>query len=119
MSKRRRGTVILERNGKILLTAMSGDTYLLPGGGADKGETRFRAAIRELQEETGLYAHEAKILFNHESRSNKHTVVLAKAKGTAKPRDEVKKIAWYKPGSKLKMSGATKIIIEKYYELKK
>jgi len=113
--KRRRGTAIVETPKGILLTAMSRGTYLLPGGGANKGESRFRAAIRELEEETGLMANEAKIIFNHESHSHKHTVVLIKARGTPKPRQEVKYIAYFKPGCKLKLSTGTKDIIKKYY----
>jgi len=35
---------------------MSGGTFLLPSGEANKGESRFRVATRELEEETGLRA---------------------------------------------------------------
>ncbi len=92
MAKRRRGTAIVESSRGILLTSMSKGPYLLPGGGARRGETRFRAAIRETEEETGLRAYYAKILFQHESHSHRHTVVLVKARGTARPRQEVKYI---------------------------
>jgi len=118
IQKRRRGTAIVETSKGILLTAMSGGTYLLPGGGANKGESRFRAAIRELEEETSLLANEAKIIFQHESHSHQHTVVLVKAKGTPRPRQEVKYLKWNKPGMQIKMSQATKKIIEKYYKWK-
>lgn len=118
VDKRRRGTVILETSKGILLTAMSDGTFLLPGGGTNKGESRFRAAIRELEEETGLIAYSARILFNYESHNHEHTVVLIKAKGTPKPRHEIKYIDYYKPGKKIKISTGTKDIIKKYYELK-
>jgi 8-oxo-dGTP diphosphatase len=117
--KRRRGTVIVETNKGILLTAMSAETYLLPGGGANKGESRFRAAIRELEEETGLLANYAKIIFNHESKSHNHTIVLIKAKGKPKPKHEIKYINYYIPSKKIKISKGTKDIIEKYYKWKK
>jgi 8-oxo-dGTP diphosphatase len=117
--KRRRGTAIVETNKGILLTAMSGGFFLLPGGGANKGESRFRAAIRELEEETGLIANFAEIIFDHESKSHNHTVVLIKAKGTPKPKEEVKYIDYYTPNSKLKISKGTKDIIDKYFEWKK
>ena len=52
--KRRRGTAIVETEHGVLLTAMSKGGFLLPGGGTNHNETRFRAAIRELEEETGL-----------------------------------------------------------------
>ncbi len=118
MGKRRRGTAILETEKGILLTAMRGRTFLLPGGGANKGESRFRAAIRELEEETGLMANYAKIIFRHESHSHQHTVVLVKAKGTPKPKREVKYIDYFKPGKKIRISKGTKEIIKKYYEWK-
>jgi len=115
MSKRRRGTAILETEKGILLTAMSGGTFLLPGGGANKGESRFRAAIRELEEETGLMANYAKIIFRHESHSHEHTVVLVKARGTPKPKHEVRYIDYFKHGKNIKISKGTKDIIKKYY----
>ena len=118
MGKRRRGTAILENSKGILLTAMSDETYLLPGGGANKGESRFRAAIRELEEETGLMANYAKIIFRYETHSQDHTVVLVKAKGSPKPKHEVKYIDYYKPGKNIKISKGTKDIMEKYYEWK-
>jgi len=118
MSKRRRGTAILETEKGILLTAMSRGTFLLPGGGANKGESRFRAAIRELEEETGLMANYAKIIFRHESHSHEHSVVLVRAKGTPKPKHEVKYIDYYKPDKNIKISKGTKDIIKKYYEWK-
>jgi len=118
MSKRRRGTAILETEKGILLTAMSRGTFLLPGGGANKGESRFRAAIRELEEETGLMANYAKIIFQHESHSHEHTVVLVKTRGTPKPKHEIKYIDYFKPGKNIKISKGTKGIIKKYYKWK-
>lgn len=119
MAKTRRGTVILETDKGILLTKMKGDVFLLPGGKAERGESRFRAAIRELEEETGLIANYAEIIFKHESYSRAHTVVLAKAEGTPKPSQEVKFIDYYTPGCSLKMSKGTRDIIEKYLEWRK
>jgi len=113
----RRGTAIVEIKKGILLTAIN-KTFLLPGGRCKKGETRFLAAIRELKEETGLLAYDAKIIFNLESKSNRHTVVLIKAKGTARPRQEVNKIHYYNLGDSIRMSQGTKLILKKYYEWK-
>jgi len=115
---RRRGTAIVDTDKGILLTAMSDGMFLLPGGGAEKGESRFRAAIRELEEETGLIANYAEIIFRHESHSNEHTVVLIKAKGIPRPKREVKYIDYYTPRKYIKMSPGTKDIIKKYYAWK-
>ncbi len=116
---RKRGTIIIETDEGILLTAMSSGTYLLPGGGVNKGESRFRAAIRELEEETGLKANYAEIIFRHVSKSQEHTVVLVKARGIPFPKREIKFIDYYQPNKKIKMSSGTKEIIEKYYHWKK
>ncbi|MFH1211764.1 MAG: NUDIX domain-containing protein [Candidatus Woesearchaeota archaeon] len=119
MIKQRRGTAIVEMPEGILLAAMRNGKFLLPGGRAEKGESRFRAAIRELEEETGLVACYAKTIFQHESHSQRHLVVLIKAHGTPKPGCEIKHITFYQEGRKLRMSGGTKDILRKYFEWKR
>lgn len=99
------------------------------GGGANRGESRIEAAMRELREETGLKPYYAKYLFRHMGRVHKshghgyfqdhHTVCLIKAHGTPSPRHEIKHVAYYKPGSGVRISGVTREIIEKYYSYKK
>ena len=61
-----------------------------------------------------MLANSAEIIFKHESRHNKHTVVLIKARGTPKPKREVKVIEYYNHNKKIKMSQGTKDIIKKY-----
>jgi len=46
--------VIFETTQGILVVAGNRGTFMLPGGGANKGESRFVAALRELTEETSL-----------------------------------------------------------------
>lgn len=127
--KRRRGTAIVETEDGILVTAGRNKVFLLPGGGANKGETRTKAAMRELREETGLKSYYAKFLFRHVGKVHKshghgyfqdhHTVCLVKAHGTLKPQHEIRYIAFYKPGSGIHISGVTKEIIDRYYAYKK
>ena len=129
IQKRRRGTAIVETEKGIIVTAGRSKIFLLPGGGANKHETRMQAAMRELREETGLKPYHAKYLFHHSGRIHKsygygyfrdhHTVCLVKAKGTPLPHHEIKYIAFYKPGSGINISGVTKEIIERYYTYKK
>ena len=129
IKKRRRGTAIVETEEGILVTAGRSKVFLLPGGGANRGESRTKAAMRELREETGLKPYYAKYLFSHRGRVLKshghgyfqdyHTVCLVKAHGTPRPRQEIKYVAFYKPGSGVRISGVTREIIEKYYNHKK
>jgi len=129
VEKRRRGTALVETEQGILVTAGRGGVFLLPGGGANRGESRTKAAMRELREETGLKPYYVKYLFRHVGKVHKshghgyfqdhHTVCLVKAHGTPRPRHEVKHVAFYKPGSGVCISGVTREIIEKYYSYKK
>jgi len=64
----------------VLVLADGGHLWLLPGGGAEAGETRMEAVIREVREETGMRAYGAIALFTHET-TNRHTVFLVNATG--------------------------------------
>lgn len=84
---RRRGTAIVEytwqgQQGLIVVAdGPKGDGWLLPGGGAENGESRMAAALRELTEETGLTPYATLYLFNH-TAINEHKVYLVRATGT-------------------------------------
>lgn len=129
VSRRRRGTAIVETERGILVTASSNKVFLLPGGGANKNETRIQATMRELLEETGLKPYEVKYLFHHMGQIHKshgrgyfrdhHTVCLVKAIGTPQPHHEIRYIEYYKPGSDIHISKVSKEIIERYYAYKR
>ena len=122
ITKRRRGTAIVETENGILLTSGSWHgAFMLPGGKARDNETRTKAAARELHEETGLTADSIKFLFHYTGEIHKrfhyrdyHTVCLIQTSGRASPCHEIKRIEYYKPICKIKLSSDTKAIIERY-----
>jgi len=129
---RRRGTAIVETQRGILLTSgRRGRPFILPGGGAERDESRFVAALRELTEETGLLPYAAEIIFKHKGKirptmsgrhkfQDQHTVCLVKASGTPRPGGgDAKRIAYYYPGCDAWISITTREIIDRYFEWKK
>jgi len=130
ISKRRRGTVIVDTSAGILIVSSSKEKkfFLLPGGGAEYYESRKQAALRELQEETNLKADSVIYLFSHVGATfefkgslqrNHHKVFLVKTNGIPQPTNEIKYIEYYKPGDPTRLSSSTKEIIEKYLMSKK
>jgi ADP-ribose pyrophosphatase YjhB (NUDIX family) len=126
---RRRGTAIVDTPQGILVCSGKRKVFLLPGGGAEKWESRKKAAIRELKEETGLRTHSCKYIFYHKGSKHKtfsgrnrfrdvSKVFLIKAMGNARPRHEIKHIAYYKDGN-VNVSYNTKKMIDRYLKMKK
>lgn len=127
---RRRGTAIVETKKGILVTASRHGPFLLPGGGAEKWESRRRATKRELKEETGLESYDCKYLFTYNEPKynsdgkkrkirNLHKVFLIKATGTPKPNyHDVSRIDYWTLNSNINISKTTRIIINKYLNLK-
>ena len=125
--KRRRGTAIVDTSQGILIVSENGKIFYLPGGAAKDGESWKDAALRELEEETGLNAEECSYLFECSGRIHRdvkggffkdaHKVYLMKASGIAQPQNEIKHVAYTKD-SNVNLSYTTKRIIEKYLEQK-
>ncbi len=61
---RRRGTAIVDTPKGILVVSKDGGSFILPGGGANRGESEKDATILELKEETGMEAVEVDYLFD-------------------------------------------------------
>ena len=126
--ERRRGTAIVDTPDGILVVSLDGKKFVTPGGGANANESRKDAAIRELEEETGLKGVVVEYLFEFSGVIHKgprgglfrnaHKVYLVEARGAPEPRREVKAIGYYK-GSDLRLSYSARKIISRYRSMKK
>ncbi len=124
---RRKGVAIVHTNKGILVVSGRRKIFMLPGGGADRGESRRKATIRELKEETNLKAKSTKFLWKYVGRRwrtysgkevRNHTkVFLVKTYGKPRPGHEIKYLAYWKPGSKVRISDSTRVLINKYLNL--
>lgn len=112
----------------ILVVAGRSKKFMLPGGGANRHESRKTATIRELYEETGLKTVDIKYLFSyiggkwHTRRGavRNHTkVFLVKTKDKARPRHEIKYIDYWTPENNVNISKGTLKIISKYLAMHK
>jgi 8-oxo-dGTP diphosphatase len=92
-----RATVICEQNRHILLVRKPKRRWTLPGGKVERGETTSGAALRELQEETGLDADGLLYLMELETPSTRHHVFEASVPNLdeARPQNEIFDCIWY------------------------
>lgn len=125
--KRRRGTAIVDTPQGVLIVAGKSGRFLLPGGAAEKGESRKAATIRELQEETTLETVSIQFLFSYSGHirwrktswvRDEHKVFLVQTEGTPQPTHEIRELKFYLPGDSVRMSEATRAIIDRYLRLK-
>jgi 8-oxo-dGTP diphosphatase len=123
-SIRRKGVAIVETKKGILVVAGKNKKFILPGGGAEKWESRKKAAIRELYEETDLKTRKIKYIFRYIGEKwnthkggrvrNHAKVFLVSVEGNPRPKHEIKHIAFWNTSSKIRISGGTRRILEKY-----
>ncbi len=115
------GGVIINE-GKLLVVRSKGrDTFFLPGGTRETGESDLDTLEREIMEETSLIVKNSIFYTAFVTRNNDNTkelnatVYLAETDGVASPDTEIEEIAWIdrKDFSGYKLSNVLKVIIPK------
>ena len=117
--KRTRATVVAVQDGHILLVQENGRRrFSLPGGGLKKGESVLQGALRELKEETNLEAVKAEYLFDHESSTQSHKVVLATVLGSVhlQPK-EIAGYRWWNTSEDVPLVESTIEIVGRFKQL--
>jgi 8-oxo-dGTP diphosphatase len=109
--RRRRGLAIVETPRGILVVSGRSKVFYLPSGGAEKWESREKAALRELYEETGLKAKSSEFLFSYVGRvwcdhrgreTQNHTKVFkVEVEGTPRAGSEISHIDYWNPDSNI------------------
>jgi len=113
-----RATVICEQDRHILLVRKPRHPWSLPGGKVERGETRAAAAVRELQEETGLNADEVLYLMDLRSGSTRHHVYEASVVNIddVRPQNEIVDCIWFPLDAvhNLETNDATRRIVQAF-----
>ncbi|WP_150770934.1 NUDIX hydrolase [Pseudomonas fluorescens] len=113
-----RATVICERDREVLFVRKPRSKWSLPGGKVETGEAVAAAAVRELQEETGLNVDQLLYVFEFDAGNTRHHVFEASVPDgeSALPQNEIVECIWRSLNSfeDLDTSEATKSIIRSF-----
>ncbi|WP_433737443.1 NUDIX hydrolase [Pseudomonas putida] len=113
-----RATVICEKDRHILLVRKPKSKWALPGGKVEIGEGIAGAAVRELEEETGLNVDQLLYIFEFEVGNIRHHVFEASVLDaeSATPQNEISECIWCSLSSisDLDTSDATKSIVRAF-----
>lgn len=123
------GALVFNARGEALFvfTHKWKNTYGIPGGKIEHGETARNAVIRELKEETGLTIKPSEIflvqdcIHSQEFYKKRTHFILINYLATTKTKsvklnDEAQSYLWAKPREalKLKLNKPTRVLVEKY-----
>ncbi|MBF8643097.1 NUDIX hydrolase [Pseudomonas luteola] len=113
-----RATIICKQDDKFLLVRKPKSKWSLPGGKIEKNETPDEAAIRELDEETGLKSKKFKYLAQVEISQTCHYVfeTLVQAAEAPEPLNEIAACRWFSADelSKHKVRKSARKLIQQF-----
>ena len=112
---RDRATVVVIRDGKVLLVRDSSERfreYMMPGGGIENGELPIVAAARELWEQTRLQATRIDYLFTLTTSIHRHVTFRVEAEGAVKPGAEIGDYVWWDQEQELPMFSHVRGILQ-------
>ncbi|MFJ2479254.1 NUDIX hydrolase [Pseudomonas sp. NPDC087598] len=91
-----RATVICRKDDQVLYVRKTKSKWTLPGGKIESGETPVQAAVRELEEETGLIAEDLTYLARYEKNDTVHFVFIFMLQSGEKPspKNEIAACKW-------------------------
>jgi len=112
--KRKRGTAIIIRDGKLLLVKECGNNhYSLPGGGHEENEPYMCTAVREVKEELGLNVRRAERLNDFDFESTHYCQKVSLLTTDMEPvirSREICAFVWWHPESDLPVSPSVRMI---------
>lgn len=117
-----RATVICRKDDLILYVRKPKSRWALPGGKIENGELPADAAVRELEEETGLAVEDLVYLARYQKDGTTHFVFLCNLASADEPipANEISECKWQqkKRVQKLNASPATKAIVKAFAAFK-
>jgi 8-oxo-dGTP diphosphatase len=116
-------------NGQLLGARSNGkDTYYVPGGKREPGETDIQALVREVEEELSVQikpdtvsyfgTFEAAAHGKSEGVLVKMTCYIADYEGTLTPASEIEELAWLHYNDRDRVSVVTQVIFDELHEKK-
>ncbi len=112
-----RTAVICRKDNRVLYVRKPKPKWALQGGKIEPGETPAKAAVRELEEETGLVAENLTYLARFEDNTTHFVfITLLQPGASPRPQNEIAACKWNsrKRFRKIESSPATKAIVKTF-----